>query len=172
MSNLKRTINIIGFQAGWWACVLGVQKGYPYIGAGVMALYLFVHLKYFKINRFEIFFVILVGIFGTVLETIFLQSSFIKYKGITSQYIAPIWIIAMWLGFSATLNHSLSWLDGKWLLAFLGGAIFGPLSYLAGIKFGAIAFEVSVFSIAVLSSVWGLAMPLLYFLNKKIVCVN
>ena len=75
----------------------------------------------------------------------------------------------MWLGFAATVNHSLRWLDGKWIFAFLLGAVFGPLSYLAGLKFGAINFQISVFTIVILALVWGIVIPLLYHLNRIII---
>ena len=102
-------------------------------------------------NRSEIFFIGFVGFLGAIVDTAFLQSSLIIYRGLTLSFCAPLWIIAMWVGFAATINHSLSWLDGKWFMAFLLGAVFGPLSYITGLKFGAIDFQITLFSIIILS---------------------
>jgi len=167
--NVKNIFNILGFQLAWWTCVLGVQKGYFYFGPAVMAFYLAVHLFLTSRNRSEINFIIAVGLVGLLVDTAFLQSSFIYYEGLTLSSLAPLWIVAMWLGFSATLNHSLAWLDGKWFFLFLMGAVFGPLSYIAGYKFGAINFKISLISITILSMVWGLVIPILFLLNRKIV---
>ena len=169
MSNYKKLFNIIGFQSSWWACVLGVQNGYIYLGPSMMIFFLITHLMLNGNNRSEIIFIIIVGLLGSFVDTIFLQSSLIIYEGLTLSFFAPLWIISMWLGFAATINHSLGWLDGKWFFAFLLGAIFGPLSYLAGLKFGAINFQMSVFTIVILSLVWGITVPLLYHLNRIII---
>ena len=160
---------MIGFQVGWWACVLGVQNGYAYLGPAVMAVFLISHLVMTGSNRSEIIFIGAVALVGALVDTAFLQSSLITYEGLTFSYFAPFWIIAMWVGFSATINHSLAWLDGKWFFAFLLGAVFGPLSYLAGSNFGAVDFHVSLISMSILSVVWGATVPFLYFLNRMIV---
>jgi len=160
---------MIGFQVGWWACVLGVQNGYAYLGPAVMAVFLISHLVMTGSNRSEIIFIGAVGLVGALVDTVFLQSSLIIYEGLTLSFFAPLWIISMWLGFAATINYSLWWLDGKWFFAFLLGAIFGPLSYLAGLKFGAINFQMSVFTIVILALVWGITVPLLYHLNRIII---
>ena len=169
MSSFMNLFNIIGFQLGWWVCVLGVQNGFPYLGPVVMSVYIIIHLRLTGSNRYEMIFILTVGLIGALVDTAFLQSSLVIYQGLTLSSFAPLWIIAMWLGFSATLNHSLGWLDGKWFFAFLLGAVFGPLSYLAGLKFGAINFQVSLFSITILALVWGATVPLLYYLNRMIV---
>jgi len=169
MKIIGKIFNIFGFQVSWWICVLGVKYGWPYLGPTMMAIYLLIHLYYFRVNQSEIIFIILVGFIGTIVDTIFLQSSLIIYYGLTVSYIAPIWIIAMWLGFAATMNHSFSWVNGKWLIAFIIGAIFGPLSYIAGIKFDALFFQETIFSILILAIVWGLIVPLLFLLNNKII---
>ncbi len=169
MSYFKKLFNIIGFQVGWWACVLGVQNGYSYLGPVVISIFLITHLALNKGNRGEIVFIETVGILGTLVDTAFLLTSLITYHGLTFSYFAPFWIIAMWLGFSATINHSLAWLDGKWIFSFFLGAIFGPLSYIAGLKFGAVDFQISFFSITILAAVWGITVPFIFYLNKMIV---
>ena len=51
---------------------------------------------------------------------------------------APSWILALWLGFALTVNHSLGWLQEKPWLAALLAALFAPVSYLAGERLGAV----------------------------------
>ena len=166
MKILKKSFNIIGFQLNWWACVLGVQNGYTYLGPISMILFLIIHIAFTEKKWSEINFIITIGFLGAIVDTTFLLTSLITYQGLTFSYFAPFWIIAMWLGFSATINHSLAWLDGRWFFAFLLGAIFGPLSYIAGLKFGAVDFQISFIPIAILSGVWGIAVPFLFYLNR------
>ena len=49
------------------------------------------------------------------------------------------------------------------------GAIFGPMSYVAGLKLGVLDFNFSyVLSVVVIGVTWGLSIPIMYHLNKLI----
>jgi len=62
-----------------------------------------------------------------------LRACRVTYKaGPFSAYIAPYWIITMWMLFAMTPNVSLRWLRGKPRLAALLGFYGSPTSYLAG----------------------------------------
>jgi hypothetical protein len=75
----------------------------------------------------------------------------------------------MWMGFAALLNHSLLWLKKSPLFSFIMGAVFGPLSYLTGLKIGVLEFNLPrIQSIMILSAIWGFAVPSLYWISKKI----
>ena len=103
------------------------------------------------------------------MDTILLQTNLIEYQGVYIDNIAPLWITAMWIGFATTINHSLVWLNNKWIMSFALGAIFGPLSYFTGIKFEALHFEISLLTMSVLAVLWGVVVPYLYYLNGKVV---
>jgi hypothetical protein len=66
----------------------------------------------------------------------------------------PVWLIAVWLGFVLTLQHSLQWIRANRYVCILVFAIFGPVSYIAGRKFGMIQFSDDVSLYLVL--VWAL----------------
>ena len=67
------------------------------------------------------------------------------------------------------VNHSLAWLKDKWSLAFLFGAIGGPLAYIGGEKLGAIYFNGGFFEILVmLGVVWGASIPFMYWVNDRL----
>ena len=172
---LKSLFNIIGFQLSWWACVLGAGNNYPYAGPIAMALFLLTHYYFFSKNIQEIKLIIIFGLVGTLID------SFIIYTGILNYAwsyqvcfsIAPLWITAMWCGFSATINHSMNWLKNKWLIAFILGVVFGPAAYITGENFGAISFYSDLTTIViVLSLVWGISIPLIYWVNSKLVLSN
>ena len=108
MSNIKQLFNIIGFQFCWWVCVLGVKFQYPLLGPFLMAIFILIHILYISQNNNENIFIVLVSILGAFIDTAFLNTSLIFYNGLTINYFAPFWIIAMWAGFSTTINHSIS----------------------------------------------------------------
>ena len=170
-SKVKTIINIIGFYIGWWACVLGAANDLPYFGPTVMILFLIVHYYLFMSDIQEIYLVLIIGTIGTITDSLlFLSGSFI-YAGAYSNeiLIAPMWITAMWAGFAATVNHSMSWLKDKWLLMVICGVVFGPVAFFTGEKFGAIEFHLSaLFSGLVIAIVYGISMPAIYFLNRHL----
>ncbi len=170
-SKIKNIINIIGFYIGWWACVLGAANDLPYLGPVVMILFLIVHYYLFVSDIREIYLVLIIGTIGTITDSLlFLSGSFI-YAGAYSNeiLIAPMWITAMWMGFSATVNHSMSWLKDKWLIMVICGIVFGPAAFFTGEKFGAIEFHLSaLLSVLVIAIVYGILMPAIYFLNRHL----
>ena len=107
---------------------------------------------------------------GTIVDGLLRYSGLLIYESAVPviHWLAPVWIIAMWMLFSTTLNHSLSWLKGRPWLSFLLGAIFGPLSYIAGTRLEAIAFNGDWWTIVgMLAIVWGASMMLLMLLEER-----
>ena len=137
----------------------------------VMILFLIVHYYLFVSDIREIYLVLIIGTIGTITDSLlFLSGSFI-YAGAYSNeiLIAPMWITAMWMGFSATVNHSMSWLKDKWLIMGICGRVFGPAAFFTGEKFGAIEFHLSaLLSVLVIAIVYGILMPAIYFLNRHL----
>jgi hypothetical protein len=81
--------------------------------------------------------------------------------------IAPYWILAMWALFSTTLNLSMGWLKSSRLLASFMGAVFGPLSYLAGRRLGAIELVNFSSSMIALAVIWAVVMPILMYAASR-----
>ena len=71
----KELFNFIGFHAGWWACVIGVQNGYNYFGVIIMTLYLLIHLTYFKVKDRELYFILSSGFLGMIVDSILLLTN-------------------------------------------------------------------------------------------------
>tara|TARA_B100000809_G_C14843809_1_gene425760 strand:- start:31 stop:549 length:519 start_codon:yes stop_codon:yes gene_type:complete len=168
---MKNIVNIVAFQLSWWGCILGAAKDLTYLGPAMMIVFLIVHYFLFVTDIRELYLVAIFGVIGTLIDSLmFLSGSFIYSGSYTPDiFVAPLWITAMWAGFSATVNHSMSWLKGKWLLMVVAGIVFGPVAYFTGEKFGAIEFHLSFLSsVIVIAIVWGLSMPLIYYVNQYI----
>ncbi len=161
-ATLKIGFNALGFQSAWWLTVLGIVMGYPFLGPLAMTLYMVAdHFSLTK-QKAEVFLIFSAMLLGTVADSIFASTNFLSYAGgySTAPGVAPLWITAMWGGFAATLNHSLGWIKTRPVLGFLLGGVFGPLSYIAGSKFGAIHFNMEMTTtIFILGLFWGFAVP-------------
>ena len=168
-AKLKIAFNAIGFQLGWWLSVLGVVNDLPLLGPIYMVIFLLIHFRMFR-NNMELILILIAGVGGTILDGIYTRSGMLSFEGGYQHiWLAPLWITAMWTGFTATLNHALKWLDGRPVLGFLMGAVFGPLSYLTGEKLGVISIQWSWMATSiVLALAWGTAIVLLYELNNRL----
>jgi hypothetical protein len=168
---IRKVFNYIGLQIGWLACAVGAAQEMAWLGPLVVMIYLGLHL-YWSPRRFkELRFILLVGLIGLVVDSLKKITGLIVYAGdVPFAWLAPPWIIAMWLLFSTSLNGSLSWLKGRYVLALILGAVFGPLSYVSGVRLGAAEFNYEFwFTVGVLAVVWALVVPGLVWLSKLLV---
>ena len=164
-----KLFNIAGFQIGWWICILGVKNNLIYIGPLFMLIFIILHLFFISKLKKEYKLIISGSILGIFIDGSFKLTGIIDYVGDSNNsFLAPLWIIAMWAGFSATINHSLFWLKKLNFLSFLLGSIFGPLSYIAGYKLNVIFFNPNICIITILSLTWGLSIPFLFYINKRL----
>ncbi|EGV16062.1 DUF2878 domain-containing protein [Thiocapsa marina] len=165
---LRLAVNLIAFQIAWFACVLGGAHGWPWLGVGVAALVVALHLRLSDAPRREAMLLVLVGVIGAVWDGFLVRFGFLEYpSGMLLPWLAPVWIIAMWVAFATTLNVALSWLKGRWTLAVVLGAIGGPLAFYGGHKLGAVAFPDTVVAMAVLAGGWSFLMPLSAWLAQR-----
>lgn len=154
----------------WWACVMGViNYNQPYFGPLVMFIYIFFHFLMIKNKKNEIIFLFIAALIGFFVDSVKAFTGFITYNGAYFEYFAPIWIIAMWVGFAATINHSGSWVKNRYLVAIFLGIIFGPLNYLVGHRLEALSLNMDFpQNLIILSIVWGISVPLLYYISNQI----
>ena len=162
-------VNYIGFQVGWFACVLGAANDKELLGM-IIALVMIVFHVASQANRLNELRLLLVSvIIGLFWETWVVNLNFLHYPSHPEDsFWAPHWLIMMWALFATTINLSMGWLKSRWVLAVLMGAIFGPLAFVAGEKLGAVVFLDSTLSMITLGVGWGLLMPLLLWLAERI----
>ena len=157
-----KLINFVAFQVGWFACVLSAAHDMPWLGLLLVTVIVALHVQRASRPAHEARLVFLASLFGIVFDSLLVASGWVQYSsGMVLTNIAPYWIIAMWALFATTLNLSMSWLKNRLLLASVLGAIFGPLSYMAGQRLGAIEFIDTSKATIALALAWSVAMPLL-----------
>lgn len=94
---------------------------------------------------------------------------FSTYSGLVSFSSGPmpIWLISLWFLFFCYLPQLADFFIRKYLLAFVFGSIFGPLSYLYGEKIKILIFSSNISHI-VYSIFWGCYFSFsIFYLNSK-----
>ena len=125
----------------------------------------------FKPRPEETRFIIALGLLGTMLDSIKASVGLIGYAGgyPGADWLAPLWITSLWVGFGATIAHSMAFLAGRPVLAFILGAVFGPVSYLTAAGFGAVWFPRGDWlAMTVVALLWGVSLPVMYWLASKL----
>lgn len=160
-------INFTLFQLAWFACVIGAGKDMPWLGVIVTALALSWHLYKAKNLKAELLLMLCALAIGASYDQSMLSLGYINYlNNGWSNDIVPVWILALWLAFSSTLNVSLRWMHNKYLVAIIIGAIGGPSAYLGAEKLGAVVLHGATSYIA-LSIGWAVITPLLLVIATR-----
>lgn len=167
---MKYWINFIAFQLVWFAAVGGASLGYWWPGPMAFLLFAACHLRRGIAARGDRRLMLVAIVLGLVIDSLMAATGLARYAAaVPSAHFSPIWIIALWGGFALTLNHSLSWLMKRPLIAASLGATIGPLSYLAaGRVWGVVTFaEPSTLALCVLGACWLVAMLVLSFATRR-----
>lgn len=161
--------NFILFQLGWFACVLGgASREYMWAGTVAAAIIVAVHLVRATNLRSEALLVLLTAAIGTAWDSGLMAAGlFIFNSGIVVSGLIPVWMIAMWVIFATTLNVSMTWMKGRYLLAALFGAIGGPVAYYAGHRLGAVDFNNTLMTMTAVAIGWSVIMPTLMLLTTR-----
>jgi len=161
-------LNLVAFQIGWLACVLGGARGLPLGGTGLVAVLIAIHLWRSTNPRRELILIATVGVLGAIWDSLLVMLGWLHYpSGTLIDGTAPHWIVAMWMLFATTLNVSLRWLRGRLLLATLLGAVGGPMAYFAGYRLGGVEFSQLWVGLTALGLGWAVLMPLLTVLAER-----
>ena len=156
--------NAIFFQITWFACVFGSANNLVWPGLLCCAAFTIWQLMPAHRHPKDIRVLTLAIILGLLIDSAWVQLNFLDYSHKwPHSAIAPLWIMALWIAFALTINHSLSWLNKHPLLPALMGLIGAPLSYLAGQKMGAIKFNDNVILVLFcLAITWAIALSIMY----------
>jgi hypothetical protein len=158
----RNLLNLALFQVAWFAAVLGAANGATWLGPLVMLAVLGVHLATTQDRQGELKLLGVAGLAGFLFDTSLVAAGVLTpVQALLPHPFSPPWMIGLWLNFAATLNVSLAWLQERYLLAALCGAVGGPLAYYGGAKLGATASLPTTGGIFILAFGWGILTPLL-----------
>ncbi len=159
---MSRWVNGAGFVLGWLACVGGAVCGSFWAGPTAAVALIGLHLAVTRDPARELRRLAAVGAFGAALESAAISLGLYGYAGGWGVWwLAPAWVVAVWVLLASTFESSLASLGGRPRLAALFGAVGGPLSFLIGVRMGAAGFVAPpLVSLAALSALWAAALPL------------
>jgi hypothetical protein len=166
---VRKLINFVLFQLGWFACILGAAHGYVTMAVLFCLAVAAFHLWQSREPMQEGMLLLKILALGIGADTLLLQTGSLVFesKGLLPG-LSPIWMWSLWVILGCTLNESMSWLRGRYVLAAVLGAVVGPLSYLAGVKLGAASWGNETQAIVLLGLIWAIAMPLLFWWAAKV----
>ena len=168
---MKSLFFIIGPTIGWFACVIGAAKDLFWLGPLIVTLLVLASVG-IRGSRFLTRILILLSvsiIFGLIFDSLLISFDiYTPKRWLIPTPLATLWLLALWVNFSITIDTSLKWLQNHLGYAAITGAIFGPIAYLSGQRLGALTIEqLPGVKIVILAMAWALAMVLLNIIAKS-----
>jgi hypothetical protein len=166
---MNRLLNFALFYLGWFACVAGAGSGLLWLGPAVVGAVLLFHLSLASRRAEEGRLIVSVGLLGFAVDTALASAGVYAFTGTSATpWLCPPWMMSLWMLFAITLDSSMGWLAGRFRLSMLLGALFGPLSYLAGARLGAIEIQAPMpVALTVIGIAWAAVMPALLWLRAS-----
>jgi Protein of unknown function (DUF2878) len=166
-------INAILYQATWLLAIAGAARSCWWAGPLALAIFAAWQFSVSLQRRADGLLVASAAAIGFAIDSVFAQTGLITYAtAVPWEHLAPVWIVALWISFALTFNHSLAYLKTHPLVASALGGIGAPLAYLAAAHWGALTLPATQWpSLAVLAVVWALLTPALGHLAQQF-CVR
>ena len=166
---LRKIANFITFQAAWFAAVLGAAHGMPWLGVVAVPLALALHLALSPDWRPELLLALAAAVTGFVFDSILIAAGmFSPVPYILPSPFSSLWMVMLWVNLATTMNVSMGWLRGRYVLGLVFGAIGGPLAYYSGAKLGAMTRLPDPRGLLGTGIAWAIALPLLLVVNERL----
>ena len=148
--NYGKWLNFALFQSIWFVAVLGRESL-----EWLLVLLLMTHLLLCSDRKAEVKIMLLCAGLGSAVDSVLTTTGVFAFDPAPSPFPIPIWLIAIWFGFAATLRHSLSYLLEWPAIAVVAASIMAPLSYFAGMQLDAVSFGFGTpFTVALIGFLW------------------
>ncbi|OJF68029.1 hypothetical protein BK026_04110 [Alteromonas sp. V450] len=161
-----KVVNFAWFQGIWWLVIL-FQNSAVIPVLALIGIWIFISPKRVE----DIKLMSAVFVLGTVVDALLTLSGlfiFDESEVLISFWPIPIWLSLLWAAFAGTVYHSLTAFNGRMVIAAIGGAVFAPLSYIAGAKFGAVELGTSMLRAYIfIALVWSVMFPLCFYLSNR-----
>ncbi|MFA5683618.1 MAG: DUF2878 domain-containing protein [Lysobacteraceae bacterium] len=161
--------NALGFQFVWCATVGGAARGLWWPGLLALAAFAGWQLRISRHRRADLQLMLVAAIGGFALDSLWVGLGWVQHRAaLPWSPVAPVWIVALWIGFALTLNHSLAALKPHRLLAIAFGALGGPLAYWIAAELWQASTIDGWIPYLALALAWGVATPLLLCLASRL----
>jgi hypothetical protein len=165
---MKTLFNLLGYQAVWFAAVIGAGNGETWPALLACALFAATQVPTSPRPAVALRLLAVAIAVGLVFDGALARSGLATYAATGPVVPAPAWILAIWAAFALTLDASLAFLQRRLLLAALLGAVGGPAAYLGAARgWGAVTFSDPAAALLALAIGWALALPALLWLARR-----
>jgi hypothetical protein len=168
---MRLLANIVCFQLVWMVTVGGAAQGLWWAGPLAVALFAAWQVPLSSAPRADLKLMAIAAAAGFAIDSALVLSGLLTFSTpVPWDFAAPVWIIALWVAFALTLNHSMDSLKRRPVLAVLLGLIGGPLAYwVAAHVWNAVDLNGStLLGLGVIGLVWALITPLLLALAERL----
>ncbi len=150
-------LNLLGYQLLWFLAIFTGDKSLIII---VFFLFLHVYLSAEKVD--EAAMVLFCTVVGLVIDSILTLSGIFVFDPAPDLLAIPLWLVGIWLAFSATLRLGLRFFLDRPPLALACAAIGAPLAYLSAGRLGAVEFPLGyLITGLIIAAIWVPLMVLL-----------
>ena len=164
VTTITQTLNFIAFQILWFGCVVG-GGAHRELWIGSLSLIPLVLLVLFQPSRWLDFMLAFTATaLGLSLEYIWIKLGILSFSGAT---FPPVWMGFLWFGFALTINHSMKFFRDSPIIGPLIVGFFGPITYLAGNKLGAV-IVMDYFLLVLIIPTWIFLFHFLRTLSLKV----
>ena len=164
---MKFPLNLVVFQAAWFACVLGSKSPYPmlYPVLGFCAVLGLVILS----KRFGAAFPFLLSsvALGMVGDSLLVRLELLAFYANPTVGGAPLWMIILWANFGLMLRPLFPWFLENNIRCLLGFSMGGLAAYYAGWRMDALAFTSGWETALAILIEWGIAGLVLRQIHLK-----
>ena len=168
LSHTNVAINYFGFSIVWLCCVYSGAQGITALALLPTLVFLYLHFMIVTDHlKEEIQLILIAVLMGIVVDSSFSFFGVVSYNGNIASipHLAPIWILCMWAGFSAQINHAMNRLRGKYLLIGFYGLL-APLAYMGGEKINAATITDGDINYAIISISWAVSLIVLFKISE------
>jgi len=164
---MRKIINVIVFQTVWFAAVLGAAHGIPWLGVAAVLAAFAIHLALSPNRISELLLALGAAVIGFTADSgLIAGGAFSPVPYVFPAPFSSLWMVMLWVNFAATINVSMAWLRGRYVIAFIFGAIGGPMAYYSGAKLGAMNRMPELIGLLAIGITWAFVTPLLYRMAK------
>lgn len=163
-------LNFAALQAGWFACVMGAAAELRFAGLVFVAAHLFAHFVFSPDRVRDVLVFVSAGVLGMIADSTLMRFGSIAFEsGVIGDIVVPLWMIALWINFATSLNLTLEFLHGRYILAILFGSVGGAAAYIGGVRLGALSMPSGMWQGGAAVAVeWAVVMPLLVWVASRL----
>lgn len=146
----------------WLACVLGAARGFGTPAALLCVPLLAVQMVLDRHRISPLRWTLPVAALGAGMDSLLGLAGLIDFHSTPwPSWMAPPWLLAIWVVFAGAAPALMAWLKGRWLMCAALAAVGGPLAYSGGAALGAATLPTPALTLAVMGVLWALLLPLL-----------